>query len=76
VKKSGKPRIKKSTPTPVSATVITSAALDPTRMPARKISHKPKPEDRGARRSRTVGISNLFGIIFHLTMSERAKIRA
>jgi len=35
-------------------------------MPAWKISHKPKPEDRGARRSRTVAISNLFGIIFSL----------
>jgi hypothetical protein len=66
VKKNGKPRIKKSTPTPVSATVIMSTALDPTRMPAWKISHKPKPEERGASKRRTVAISNLFGIIFSL----------
>jgi len=35
-------------------------------MPAWKISHKPRPEERGDRRSRTVAISNLFGIIFSL----------
>jgi hypothetical protein len=63
-KKKGNPRIKKNTPTPVSTTVIVPTGLDPTRMPAWKISHKPKSADRGARRRRTVPISNLLGIIF------------
>jgi hypothetical protein len=58
--------IKKNTPTPVSATVIISAALDPTRMPTWKTNYKPNPEERGARTRRTVAISNLFGIIFSL----------
>src|SRR2546422_9619290 len=76
VKKVGKPTIKKNTPTPVSATAIALIALEPTTTLAWKISHKPKPEDRGARRRRTAAISNLFGIILSLDYECRVKIRA